>query len=357
MGGVISRYALIKAENNDNPLPVDFWISIDAPHQGAVISKDLQDYLKTNTSNDFEKYALECKAAKILLNYNTYDASGIEHASFYNELHTLNTDGFPHNTYNIGITFSTDAPNPNSGTWLEIRPPLGVFTNKNIDFSPEEEVAGSFLPELNKDPYTLMICWGAFGWGTVTLNQISSPTFIPHASALDFDQNFNTKFDEVIGPSATGLHTVIPPEIIDPLLNALKYPLNLKLQNITISGTTSFYARNSILAGNNVIPSLQNGDVIISPNSNVLFQATNYVKLMPGFIANANYIARIESPDLISCSTDQIPFMKSLPFAEVQTNKSVVFNSFCTKTQIETILYPNPVQNEVNISFGKVIDK
>lgn len=37
MGAVITRYALSKAEDDETPLPVDRWISLDGPHQGAYI--------------------------------------------------------------------------------------------------------------------------------------------------------------------------------------------------------------------------------------------------------------------------------------------------------------------------------
>jgi len=41
MGGVIARYALAKAADIGNPLPVYTFISIDSPQQGAVISETL----------------------------------------------------------------------------------------------------------------------------------------------------------------------------------------------------------------------------------------------------------------------------------------------------------------------------
>ncbi len=70
MGGVIVRYALAKAENDGAPLPFKKFVSIDGPQQGAVVSYDLQSFIKNQTScgaqvaDDFT----HCSTAPLLIN-------------------------------------------------------------------------------------------------------------------------------------------------------------------------------------------------------------------------------------------------------------------------------------------------
>ena len=95
MGGLITRYALTKAEDLGTPLPVDKWISLDAPHQGAYISKDLQQYLgNSNSTSSFDRYANDNPAAKTILIWNFYDqpaqnipgARGASFNNFFDEI-------------------------------------------------------------------------------------------------------------------------------------------------------------------------------------------------------------------------------------------------------------------------------
>ncbi|HSG67220.1 MAG TPA: alpha/beta fold hydrolase, partial [Bacteroidales bacterium] len=150
MGGIISRYALAKAEQDNTPLPVHTFIAIDSPHQGAIVSEPLQNFKKENESDDeFAKHALSNIAAKQLLNYNAYDPNGSVHDEFFNELNTLNGDGYPHFTNNIGVSFSTNNPNPNSGCWYKITYHIAPIsgTIKTFDLTADEKVAGSWLPK------------------------------------------------------------------------------------------------------------------------------------------------------------------------------------------------------------------
>lgn len=90
MGGVIARYTLAEAEENGSSLNVSHFASIDAPQQGAVLDKDLQDYLR---DEGVGSESLESQAAKQLLQYNAFDpdreTSSSVHNQFYNELNGL----------------------------------------------------------------------------------------------------------------------------------------------------------------------------------------------------------------------------------------------------------------------------
>jgi len=93
MGGLITRYAIVKAEDENNTLPIDTWISLDAPHQGAYISAELQNFLKENSDDDFSNYLNNNDAAKIMLHYNAYDVGGVLKSNFYNDLYSRNGNG------------------------------------------------------------------------------------------------------------------------------------------------------------------------------------------------------------------------------------------------------------------------
>ncbi len=364
MGGVISRYALAKAESESNPLPVKTWFSLDAPHLGAVINKKLQDTLADLQSDNFSRYALECDAAKILLLYNYYDNQGLIHDNFYNELSVLNGDGYPHLTNNICVSFSNQQPNPNSGIWLEINGNVGNVVNIDIALEPNDLLAGSYLPRLDEDPSVVTVAWGLF-WLTVTMNQLSDPTFIPHLSSVD---NYNSNFDDIIVPSMTYNHSRVPDEIINPLLYALKYPKNVLMQNSIINGTKDFIARNNIFAGKQVDPNQVIGDVVINENSNVILQAGNSINLKDGFHANYNFNAMIMMPEIVNCNTSVVayahsPSEKDRSFITGITKKGTLDKEINNESlnQIEhfstTKIYPNPADDILNIILNNPLEQ
>ncbi len=357
MGGVITRYALAKAESLNDPLPVKTWISLDAPHTGAVINSNLQNTLKTLQSDNFDRYALECEAAQILLKYNTYDIEGRMHKNFYNELTSLNGDGYPHLTHNIGVSFSSPLPNPNNGVWLNIS---GVGVNINIELETDDKQPGSYLPRLNMDPSVVTVAWGLF-WTTVTLNQISDPTFIPHLSALD---NYTSNFHDIIVPPVTTNHSVVPTEIINPLLYALRYPKNLFLQNLNLSGTNKYIVRNEIFAGKQIDSSQPIGDVIINPSSNIDFSAGNTITLKDGFHANYNFKASILTPEQTFCNSSDFNILrkenetivKEMPEKVPLLNESDSEQNTVLKNSSIKI-YPNPTNDILNVYYSSAAMK
>lgn len=367
MGGLISRYALAKAENDGSPLPVNTWISLDAPHQGAIISEDLQTYLKKQMKNaPFDRYALENDAAKIMLTKNVYDEQGSMRSAFQNELLSLNGDGFPHLTNNIGVSFSTEAPNPNSGVWLEIDPP--ILPPESFVLSPEEKVAGSFLPAMNSERYTIRILGGIW-WGTVTITQLNDPTFISHKSSLDYSNSYTTKFSETILPFSTYYHGEVPFEIIEPLITALKFPRDIFIQNVDLSGNIEFSARNSITAGKDINANQPPGDVNILANSNVVFKAGSLIQLKNGFNAKNNFLAKIEDPETIICATENQLLNKSSTSVQDENYHSIEVKvedelsfipdpdiDFFADEKAEIRMYPNPILDRLLLVFVGIKD-
>jgi hypothetical protein len=312
MGGVINRYACAKAENDGNPLPISKFITLDAPHQGAVISGPLQDWRKSVTVGDgFAEHASNNDAAKELLNYNAYDPSGSIHTSFYGYLNSLNGDGYPHLVEKIGVSFSTTAPNPNtSGKWFYVHV-TGVpgYQNQNFFLTPEETVAGSFLPSVNVDPMpltspkyltsALISLFRPFSDPNVSIVQYLDPTFIPHNSSLDIVSGVS-KFDKVIIPSATGFHDVVPSDVIEKIVNALIED-KVYVQNKTYSNVMrTIIANETIYAGKNVTTSIAQGDVNITNSSSIHFKAGKEIQILPGLNVSAgtDFSAEIE---LVQC--------------------------------------------------------
>lgn len=352
MGGVINRYACAKAENDGNPLPISKFLTIDAPHQGAVISQDLQDWRKTLTVGDvFAEHASNNDAAKELLNYNAYDPTGTIHTNFYNYLNSLNTDGYPHLVEKIGVSFSTNLPNPNSGKWLYVNV-TGVPGNNNKDFylSAEELVAGSFLPSINTDPvpvyssgyWALINIFRSFSNPMATVIQYSNPSFISHNSSLDII-NGVSKFDKTIVPANTGYHDVVPADIIQPLVNAI-IGNKVYIQNKTYTTVRSIIANQTIFAGNNVNVSQLSGNVVLSSGSNIIFRAGVDIQLQDGFIVNsgAEFIARIQ--DIVCDGNSEFQNKKIKQNAEL-------FDETTLKNDNNVNFYPNPTKDNISVSF------
>ena len=82
--------------------------------------------------------------------------------------------GIPHNVESIGVSFSTNTPNPYTGEWLHIDvtglgPAFGLAHDFHGDLTSEEKQPGSFLPKFNKSHYTV----GQWTGGKFYTNKIS----------------------------------------------------------------------------------------------------------------------------------------------------------------------------------------
>lgn len=293
MGGVIARYALAKAEQDLAPLPVSKFVSIDAPQQGAVVSKQFQDYTNSKTDDQqFESFGINNTAAKQLLKYNTYDNAGV-HTSFYSELNAMNCGtGYPKLTQNIGVAFSNGQANTNSGQWLLIK--FGsIITGESIILSNEEKVSGSFLPRssTNFDPSPTNALFSTLLPGYVTFTRYSDPTFIPYASALDLNASNQSKFDVSIQANENGYHDKVPVEIINPLISALKAPyVKFDYENITVSSNVS-WTSNKKIKGTITIQSgaqlsINNAQIDLYNNSSIIVEAGGKLMLTNSKLTN-----------------------------------------------------------------------
>jgi len=225
MGGVIARHALSWAEENNLDLNVSHFISLDGPQDGAVIDPQLLDYMK----DEGQGGALESIAAKQLLRYNPFDSntgqSDSYHATFFNALNNLNGDGYSHNTTNIGVAFSSNVPNPNTGDeWLVVKADFYTVPKRfYIEPSDPASLPGSYLPISSTRIHGAANKWWTLGFDVLRweLDRRSDPTFIPHESALHLDAQGNSRFDERISSTTSGFHDEVPPSVATPLLEAL----------------------------------------------------------------------------------------------------------------------------------------
>ncbi len=175
----------------------------------------LQDFVKKYAKGD--DLSIKREAAKQMLVYNAFDPSGDIHDDFYSKVNTTNGSGYPKLIKNIGVAFSTSAPNRNSGKWLKVELSIGgEFLNKTFYMYSGSGMkqAGSYLP------LSSTTMWGAAWFATWELVRYTDPTFIPHNSALDM-VNGSSKFDVTIIPSYTHFHDDVPDEIVVPLLYEL----------------------------------------------------------------------------------------------------------------------------------------
>lgn len=295
MGGVIARYSLTKAENDLAPLPVSKFVSIDAPQQGAVVSKQFQDYTNSKTDDQqFESFGINNTAAKQLLKYNTYDNTGI-HTSFYSELNAMNCGtGYPKLTQNIGVAFSNGQANTNSGQWLFVK--FGsIIPGESIILSDEEKVSGSFLPRssTNFDPSPTNALFSTLLPGYVTFTRYSDPTFIPYASALDLNASNQSKFDVSIQANANGYHDKVPAEIINPLITALNAPYSkFDFENLTVTSNVNWTSNKKIKGTLRIQSgaqlSINNAQIDLYNNASIIVEVGGKLILTNSKLTNTN---------------------------------------------------------------------
>ncbi len=244
MGGVVTRYALAEMERDGVPHNVGRFVSMDAPQQGAVVDRELLDWMYDPPfyASSFTPPAnVTSMAGKQLLQYNPFDAaSPTLHRQFYDELNGLNGSGYPRQTVeNVGVSFGTPSPNPSVGRqWLEIEVDLLPNASFNIQAGDDEAGAGSLLPrdvtEIGGTANaTIPGLWvlGVFPYLALSTVELSynlasdaSPTFIPYASALDI-VNGQSRFSlPTLNADNARAHNVVPGNIVEPLLTRLGYP-------------------------------------------------------------------------------------------------------------------------------------
>lgn len=236
MGGVVVRFALAKAESENNPLPFAKFVSIDAPQQGALLAADLQDWMKDNLS-DFSVSGLNNDAAKQLLVYNTFDTSGAIRTSFYGELNNLNGGrGYPILTTNVGVSFSSGAVNSGDGRWAVITwsPIFGTYTEikKSSFLNSQLKTPGSYLP---RSIATAESSPALLGMSQVERDPNNDPTFIPYNSSLDI-VNGVSKFSTTIQANYNHYHDDFPAEIVSPVLKSIMAPFSVVVQNSFVGG-------------------------------------------------------------------------------------------------------------------------
>jgi len=369
MGGAISRYALAKAEQDNDPLPVHTFIAIDAPHQGAIVSEPLQNFKKDNEGDDeFAKHALSNDAAMQLLNYNAYDPDGTIHDNFYQELNSLNGDGYPHLTKNIGVSFSTPEPNPNSGGWYKVTYHTGPLngTIKTFDLTSAEKSAGSYLP---KDLTTMspIIKQASYWWiqllipgitalyyPTIEFERFADPTYITHESSLDI-RNGNSLFDVCIKPEHTSWHDVLTADVLGEIINeVILTDVFIQNQNITNLHNS---AGGKVEAGNHVTSLYPQGDVVVESNGVLNVFATDKVMLRPGFSAvKGSEVSIFTDPDLsFGCNNktrdQEEEIDNGIKTTSVKSNEGHVIVNKKLIQELEATLYPNPAHEMVHIQL------
>jgi len=359
MGGIISRYALARAERNGDPLPVHTFIAIDSPHQGAVISEPLQNFKKANEEDDaFAKHALSNEAARQLLMYNAYDPSGGVHQAFYDELNSMNGDGYPHLTKNIGVSFSTNDHNPNSGCWYKVTYHTGPLngTIKTFDLTEAERLAGSWLPK-DLTSMSPIIKRASYWWiqllvpiaqplfyPTIEFERFTDPAYIPYYSALDI-RDGNSMFDVCIEPEETSWHDVLPGDILEDIVNEVILT-NTYLQHVNVIGYWELLGQ-KVAAGNSVTSLIPEGDVIVHPGGKLDIRASAEIMLRTGFSAISGSLLSVKvDPEMnFSCNS------KYSDGKGVQNNEALIVNSKLLPELLFSV-FPNPADDRVQIQLG-----
>jgi len=393
MGGVINRYACAKQEDIGNPLPITHMISLDAPQQGAVVNRDLQEafyygeeFLETEIRNSplnscgeknglqalsFAMSRLKSKTAKQLLVHNRYNlptaSTQSAHTLFYNELNALNGDGYPKLAKTVAVSFGTTTQEYSAGSttarfewnsgWGSLQGNAGDYRDNihgygqihvsqnglkykaNILNDAEAAQPGSSFPEASSLIIEETNILNQFGFKVF---QLGRTTFMPITSTLDLtvpnDPN-SSKFDEVIYSASTNPHDNIPTDIGTELLIEMLIE-DLILQNQTIYDQRDYFGRNSITARN----------YYISTGGDVTMRAGNFIRLEQGFKVKPGsyFYAGIDDGSSLECGDDLFQGKKQLVVDEATSTEEIkTIGTIVESTQESTVsVSPNPFTNQ-----------
>ena len=155
MGGLIARYALRYMEQNNISHEADLFVSVDSPHQGAVVpigiqeTADLLDDLVPGNTGELGTDLLDTPAAKQLLVHhylaNSKTPAGAPgfHDRFFNDLDAM---GLPQNTRNISVVNGVQTGlniNPVGGRYVDLIVetgtffPIGARIKAKLDYTPD----------------------------------------------------------------------------------------------------------------------------------------------------------------------------------------------------------------------------
>jgi len=270
MGGVISRYALARAEEQGIDHHVGIFVSYDSPQQGANFNYQLQTLISASDRPEVAdlQTLFGSMAAKQLLFQNAFDTiepnhHGIEYNSFYSEINALNGDGYPHNCYNVGVSNgSLDASYD-----LSMKD-SSLFTVHAETFINDTETTISILPSvIDIEPgalYELSHSYYAnydmgINLGSYEFDIHFDPVFIPTRSSLDlvgveYDENYNitytsSPFDEIILQDGSHYHPEVTASTAAQLLEIFENgTVDVKVSNI-INGEDVSNSRFSVVGG------------------------------------------------------------------------------------------------------------
>lgn len=271
MGGLVARYALAWAEDQD-PMThpgryidhyVNTFISYDAPQQGAHINKDLQEMIRENGSFE-QKAAIESPAAKEMLYRDVCDATGSMHDRFYSVLRSLNdarvfggefANGYPHRCADFGISNGCrEAAYPALTTkdllaqvkiceLVTITDFFSIREERSVDIPAEARdiwAGSTFTEDLTKlysEGYKSML---DLGFSPIALRAAGNwrfrvffnPVYIPTESALDLESYSRTAggsllggaswFEDTLSQAKFCRHDELPPQTQTKILEWLE---------------------------------------------------------------------------------------------------------------------------------------
>ena len=253
MGGVISRYALADLENQNKSHDVGLFLSFDSPQDKAHINPELQDWIKGQDDSDTAimllQNNLKSLAAKQLLEYNTYDPSHNERIAFYNELNSLNSDGYPHSTYNVSVSNGTMNSTWGYGSVGRDLMTLKINDNlyKNVSAVQLDCGTGSKITNITTTRYG-DIFPNPFIRIYYELSIVFNPVFIPTWSSLDLEgvniDNItgdiisyqSSKFDDFITQASPLMHHELSDGSRTQIMNWLNLNHNLSLDYNLLNG-------------------------------------------------------------------------------------------------------------------------
>jgi hypothetical protein len=182
---------------------------------------------------------------------------------------------------------------------------------------------------------------------TIEFERYTDPAYIPYYSAMDL-RNGTSLFDVCVEPESTSWHDVLPPDILEEIVNEVILT-DMYFQHTNVIGNWSILGK-KVVAGNYVTNLLPQGDVVVHPGGNLDIQASGTAMLRNGFHARygSELHIKVDPALYFECNSKNAP--QTTESLIDKKTKTIIDQDFSGSLRVS--LFPNPAVDMINLQIS-----